>query len=328
MSKGTLLVTGATGLVGSNVCEIGVKKGYRVRALVRSRVDTEFLTAVGAELAIGDVTDVASIDKAMKGADFVIHGAAQIGGSWSKATPTDYENSNQWGSINTFAAAERAGVRRTVALLTPVLFDRSDTFTENSRVVPIGPQHSPYTRTKLAAFYEGMARAARGQDIVFAIPGAIYGPALIFHRATVPTSFNGTLLMALAGDLKRFLGTRSNWSLATDVANVSLLALEKGEVGARYIACGRDGDDMSLPEFCNLALEMAGRENRVATFDPATAGPEEMAEFGTMLKYLQSSYPEPMMDSSRTATALGFEATPIAEGMRQTLAWFKANGRL
>lgn len=328
MGKGIILVTGATGLVGSNVCEMAVKRGYGVRALVRSAADTEYLTAVGAELVSGDVTVPDSLDKAMRGADYVVHCAAQIGGSWSKAAPKDFEDINQWGTINTLAAAERAGVKRTVSLLTPVLFDRSETFTERSRIVPIGPQHSPYTRTKLAALYEALARAARGQDIVFAIPGGIYGPAPIFHRAIVPTSFNGTLLMALAGELKRFLGTRSNWSLATDVAMVSLLALEKGELGARYIACGRDDDDMTLPEFCNLALEMAGRPHRVSTFNPATAGPEEMAEFGTMLKYLQSSYPKPMMDSSHTAKTLGFEPTPIAEGMRQTLDWFRANGKL
>ena len=324
----SILVTGATGLVGSNLCPLAVEQGYRVHALVRSQADTGPLLAAGAQLVQGDVTDPASLDRAMLGMDFVIHCAAQIGGSWSKATPQDFEQINQRGSINVLAAAERSGIQRTVMLLTPVLFDRSETLTENSRLAPIGPQHSPYTRTKLAAFYEGMARAARGQEIVFSIPGGIYGPAPIVERAIVPTSFNGTLLMALRGELKRFLGNPSNWALATDVARISLLALEKGVRGARYLACGHPADDLSLPEFCNRALEIAGKPNRVSTFNPAPAGPEEMAEFGTMLKYLQPSYPKPMVDCSLTTAALGFAPTPLGEGLRQTLAWLKAAGKL
>jgi len=324
----TVLITGATGLVGSNACVVAARKGYRVKALVRSRADTGPLEKAGVELVLGDIVEPATLDAAMRGVELVMHSAAQIGGSWSKATPKDFENVNQWGSINVLAAAARAGVKRTVQLLTPVLFDRSETLTENSRIQPIGPQHSPYTRTKLAAFHEGLARAARGQDIVFVIPGSIYGPAPIVDRAVVPTSFNGTLLMAAREELKRFLGNPGSWSLASDVAEVSILALEKGALGQRYLACGKGGEDVSLPDFCNRFLEMAGKPNRVSTFNPDTAGPEEMAEFGTMLKYLQPSYPKPMLDCRRTTEALGFEPTSVDEGLRQTLEWFKANGKI
>jgi dihydroflavonol-4-reductase len=324
----TILITGATGLVGSNVCRIAVEKGYRVRALVRSKAETEPLLALGAELAMGDITDPASLDGPMRGVDYVVHGAAQIGGTWTKATPRDFEQINQWGSINVLTAAERAGVKRTVQMLSPALFDRSKTYTESSSPLQISPQNSPYSRTKLAAYYEGMARAARGQDIVFSVPGAVYGPAPVVERAIVPTSFNGTLLMAYRGELDCYLNHLSMWSLASDVAEISLLAMQKGGPGRIYLACGRDDDALAVPELCNRFLKLAGSKHRVAVFDPSTATPEQIAAYGSMTKYLKAVYPRPLVDSSRTIKELGFEPTSVDEGLKLTLGWLRAAGRL
>lgn len=327
MSQQTILVTGATGLAGSNVCKLGVEGGYRVLALVRSRADTEPLLKCGAELVPGDISDPASLDAPMRGVDAVIHCAAQIGGSWSTATAKDYETVNQWGSINVLAAAERAAVGRTVMLLTNVLFERTETLDENSHVIPISTSHSAYTRTKLAAFYESMARASRGQDIVFVIPGAIYGPSPIVDRALVPTSFNSTLLKALRGELKRYLDMPLSWAFAEDVARVSLLALAKGQLGARYLACGRAEDSGSLPRFCNRMLEIAGLDHRATLFNPADPGAANDSEFGTMLKYLRAEYPDPLHDCRHTTEALAFQPTSLDAALTATLAWFRRHGR-
>jgi dihydroflavonol-4-reductase len=324
----TILVTGSTGLVGSNICKIAVAKGYRVRALVRSKEDTAPLVKLGAELALGDITDRGSLDAPMRGVDFVIHSAAQIGGTWTKATLDDFIQINQNGSVNVLDAAASAGVKRTVQLLTPALFDRSKTYSESSQPLPISPQNSPYQRTKLAAYYEGMARAARGQNIVFSVPGAVYGPAPMLSRAIVPTSFNGTLLMAYRGELDCYIAHVSMWALATDVAEVSLLAMEKGVVGRCYLACGSDDDAFALPELCNRFLALAANPRRVAVFDPATATPEQMAAYGSMSKYLKVTYPKPLVDSSRTTQELGFTPTPVNAGLKQTLEWLRENGEL
>jgi dihydroflavonol-4-reductase len=324
----TILVTGSTGLVGSNVCKIAVQQGYRVKALVRSKSDTEPLVALGAELAFGDITDAASLEKPMQGVDYVVHGAAQIGGTWTKAAPRDFEQINQWGTINVLAAAERAGVKRTVQMVTPALFDRSKTYSESSSPLQISAQNSPYARTKLAAYYEGMARAARGQDIVLTSPGAVYGPTPVFARAIVPTSFNGTLLMALSGELDCYLDHVSMWALASDVAEIQLLALQKGVPGRIYLACGNDADAFGLPELCNRFLKLAGSKRRVAIFDAATATPEQMAAYGSIARYAKARYPKPLVDSSRTVKELGFESTRVDEGLRQTVEWFRRNGRL
>jgi uncharacterized protein YbjT (DUF2867 family) len=53
----TVLVTGASGLLGSNICRLAANEGRRVRGLVRTDADAEVLRAIGVEPAIGDITD-------------------------------------------------------------------------------------------------------------------------------------------------------------------------------------------------------------------------------------------------------------------------------
>src|SRR5215469_8380601 len=105
MEKGLLLVTGATGLVGSTLCIAAQKSGYRVRALVRSPADTKALHQAGVEIVAGDVTDRDSVLRAAKGVPDIVHCAAVLGGTWSKATPEGFWSVNYRGVVNVLDAA-------------------------------------------------------------------------------------------------------------------------------------------------------------------------------------------------------------------------------
>lgn len=92
MPSNTLLVTGATGLVGSHVAERAVTEGYSVRALVRKdSPERAFLDHLGVESVVGDLTDAASLKAAVKGARWVVHCAAMVG-DWGKVG--DYRRVN------------------------------------------------------------------------------------------------------------------------------------------------------------------------------------------------------------------------------------------
>ncbi len=310
----TILVTGSTGSVGSNVCRLAARPGRRVRALVRPGTEPAPLIQCGAEPVIGDVTDPYSVDLAMDGVDGVVHCAAQIGGTWSTARPEDYEAVNHQGSVNVLDAAERAGVRRIVMLLSAILFDPSQTVTEDSRVVPAGPADSPYVRTKRAAYDEGMARVSRGTEIAFVVPAGIYGPSLFLERALVPTIFTGTLMKTATGELTRYLPMPISWVLAEDVADIALRALDRGRSGARYLAMGRAEDARSIPAFCNTFLELAGIHRRVAEVHPGGAAGDD-PEFGPMTRMIRENYPTPPHDCARTTAELGRPPTPLTEGL-------------
>src|SRR3712207_5798932 len=74
-----LLVTGATGLVGSHVVERARREGVKTRALVRAGSDSAWLAAHGAELVTGDMSDAASLRAAAAGATVIVHCAAKVG---------------------------------------------------------------------------------------------------------------------------------------------------------------------------------------------------------------------------------------------------------
>src|SRR3954469_14021987 len=82
-SGSRVLVTGATGLLGSHIVERLVARGDRVRALVRPGSDVSFLQTLGVELAYGDLTDAGSCARAVRGVEVVYHSAAKVG-DWGK----------------------------------------------------------------------------------------------------------------------------------------------------------------------------------------------------------------------------------------------------
>jgi len=177
VAEDILLVTGATGLVGSNVCRLAIEAGYHVRGLVRGTADCEPLLDLGVELVTGDISDLGAVTRAVDSVRGIIHAAAVLGGTWASAPPGEYHATNYLGTSAVLAAARQAGVERTVCLSTIAIFDRSRTLTEDARVLPIRAGDSPYLRAKRSAFYQGMLHASLGQDVMFVVPGCVYVPA-------------------------------------------------------------------------------------------------------------------------------------------------------
>lgn len=328
MSSPIILVTGAGGLAGSNVCRIAAERGRSVRALVRNPPAAGALSEFGVEVVAGDILDPASLDKALSGVAHIVHCAALLGGTWSRSTPEDIIATNRDGAINLLAAAERAGVERTVMLSSVAICDWSATLTERSGIQSIGGPASPYAEAKIAAFYEGMARAARGQFVATVIPGGIYGPSPFLERTLDPTSVNRTLLDAATGQLERYLPMKMPWVFVDDVARTALAVLDRGVSGARYLATGRAEDASSFPALCNRFCELAGSPFRVAEFDPTAPGAEMDEQYGNMIRYVLEPQPEPLVDSSWTNRELALQPTSTKDGLTRLLAWLKSHGML
>ncbi len=106
-----VLVTGATGLLGSHLADKLIAQGFRVRALVRPSGDTGFLEGLGVEIEHGDLTDPTICERAVRDVSLVFHCAAKVGdwGSWKEFRVGGLE------ATRTLAeAAARAGVERFV----------------------------------------------------------------------------------------------------------------------------------------------------------------------------------------------------------------------
>ena len=120
----TTLVTGATGFLGSHVARQLVTAGHSVRVLVRSSSNLQALDGLNAERVVGDLQDVMSLDRAMKGVRRVFHVAADYR-LWTK-NPDEIYATNVEGTRRLLEAAGQAGVERFVYTSTVATIAVSD----------------------------------------------------------------------------------------------------------------------------------------------------------------------------------------------------------
>ena len=142
-----ILVTGATGFVGPHIVHALRAEGRQVRVLVREGTDTTRLATWGCELAVGDMTDPASLERAVEGCDAVVHLVAILTGK-----PAEFERVMTAGTRDLVAAASAAGVRRFV------LMSALGTTEETKELVP-------YYRSKWEMEQTVQALRARARDL-------------------------------------------------------------------------------------------------------------------------------------------------------------------
>lgn len=325
----TVLVTGATGMIGSNVCKQLIDQGDRVRAIVRrpEAPDALALGALGVDVYPGDIADLDAVLRATEGTDGVIHSAALRG--VPGATIANSLPPNVIGTINVLTAAWMAGGPPVVQLLTSTFFNTWDApRTEVSPLDLLFRNKDPYSVTKRLAYLEGFARVAAGQDIRFMSPGAAYGPSPCLDNAMLHPNFNTHIAEAIRGDVDPQMPMLVPYVLADDCAYVCIAALEKGVSGERYLAMGRAEDVDTIAHILNEACEVAGVAHRTAEVsrdqldDPAT-----VAKYGTtMISLAKAAYPQPYVDSRVTEAQLGYVPTPLREGLAVTIEWMRRHG--
>jgi len=326
----TVLVTGATGLAGANICKLLVERGDRVRALARETADTGPLKELNVDIVTGDVTDPDAVLRAARGSDVAIHCAALLGGA--SQNMADFEAVNIGGTKNVLDAAEAVDLRRVVAVSTGTFFDTAGGLDREDAPVTKQPSQDPYTLTKMAAFLDAMSRAANGRDVVSAHPGAIFGPSPVVSNALGITSFNRVLLSAARGRIERYLKFPVSWVFAEDIARGCLLALDKGVAGERYMLDGRPEDVVSIANAANRMCVLAGLDHEVVDIEPSD-DPEVAKVFGPTLvaiaKKAAKETPErKRLEDSKTYKRLGYRPISLDEGLTRTLAWFRAVGKL
>lgn len=169
-----VLVTGATGFIGSHTVAALTAAGHEVRVLVRNpdRIPGS-LGALGLEpeVALGDMTDEAAVARAVDGCDVVIHAAAQIG--VGGGGPADRANLD--GVRTVVGGALAAGARRIVYTSSVTAHTPTDAPVVTLDSPLVDPQ-SPYGATKVAAEQLLRAWQEEGTPITIVVPGGVYGP--------------------------------------------------------------------------------------------------------------------------------------------------------
>lgn len=322
-----VLVTGGTGLIGSNICEQLVARGDEVAALVRQGSDAAELEALGVAVVRGDITDPADVRRAADGCQASIHSAAVLGGA--SQDPEVHRRVNLGGVTNVLDAAEQLGMHKVVTLGTTTYFDFERAPLSESSPLHPNPATDPYTQTKRAAFVEAMARAEAGLDVSVVIPGGTFGPAPCVARSMEAPSYNLRIVLTARGEFDEAVRFPIPWSFAPDVAAVAVAALDRGIKGEKYLAFARPEDVGSMAMFVNRAMEIAGLPQRVdeITVERLDADPALRERIGPSLDALaRQQFPEPYFDATRTHEVLGLESRPLDAGLAITVEWLRAQG--
>lgn len=326
----TILVTGATGQTGGNVCQQLIERGDHVRALVRNPEEAAALAGIGVELVRGDISDADDVLRAAKGAEAAIHCAALLGGASQDLA--DFRAVNVVGTTNVLDAAKALGMRRVVALSTATFIDQTTDLDFEDAPVLDNPPGDPYTVTKLAAFVEAHQRAAKGEDVLTCHPGAIFGPGLVVERALHRTSFNRVLLAGMRRRINRYLAFPVTWVAGADVAKGSIAALDRGVAGERYLLIGQPEDTVSTAAGINRACEIAGIDHRVEDLDYRSDPEALTVEFGPTLMAIAEaaakSVPRLRSNDNLTTRRLGYDPLSFDDGLRLLIPWLRELGRL
>lgn len=195
----TYLVTGASGSLGRAIIDRLRADGHAVRAFQRqNRAHAEH----GVEYAIGDLGDAAAVDRAVAGAEVVIHCGATMKGTWA-----EHERGTILGTQHVLDAVAKHGVKQLVHISSMAVVDwagsaRMGPVTESAATEPRAAERGDYTRAKLEAETRVRAAASAGLPAVILRPGQIFGGGIDLINGAVARNTAGRWLVLGDGRLE------------------------------------------------------------------------------------------------------------------------------
>jgi len=323
-----VLVTGASGFVGSAVAHALAARGYAVSALLRSSSKRTNLAGLACEIVEGDMADAQSMIRALDGVRYLFHVAADYR-LWAR-DPQEIIRNNLDGTRNVMEAARICGTERivytsSVAVLKPLAGGAADETSRLEAHDAIGA----YKLSKVVAqdlVETGIAKA--GLPAVIVNPSTPVGP-----RDIRPTPTGRIIVEAASGRMPGFVDTGLNVVHVDDVAEGHILALERGRIGESYIL---GGQDVSLQDLLAVIAQLTGRRPprlrvpRQPLFPLAYAA-EAIAMITGKEPFitadgLRMAKHRMFFSSAKAERELGYRARPYASGIEDAILWFRQAG--
>jgi len=325
-----VVVTGATGHIGSYLVRMLLENGEAVRALVPPFEDSAVLEGLGLEIAQGDILDPDSLTRAFEGAEEVYHLAGMI--SISRKDKEKVHLVNVVGTRNVCDACLRTGVRRLVytssihAMVEPphgVTFDESSSY---------DPKLAPglYGSAKAAAALEVLAAVDRGLDAVIVCPTGVIGPG-----DSKPSQMGQMFIDVAEGRLRVCLDGAYDFVDIRDVAKGHILACKKGRKGESYIL---SGERLTVTEIMQTLEEVSGVKAPTCRLPMWLA--QAVAPLTPVYYFLTRTEPIFTSDSIYVLTSnsdissnkarreLGYSPRPLHESIADAVRWLMQAGML
>jgi len=331
-----ILVTGASGFVGLHLVEALVRRGERVRALVRPRGNTASLRALGVEVASGELIDLPVLKTAMAGVDVVYH----VAGAVKAFSRAEFFAVNERGTARVAEACAAQSLPPRLVIVSSVAAagpaPRGRIRTEADRPQPV----SHYGWSKLAGEQAG-AKFAAAVPITIVRPGVVFGPrdngfiqAIQFLHAFgchVSAGFSPPPLSCIhVTDLVELLRRAAEWGRTLPVGK------DDDHATGRYFAAAPE-----YPTFADLGRMMRPMLRRLTA--PIVTVPGALiylvAGFNELCGRLRGKPEAFCIDKIREALASSWAcsgeaarreldfapAKSLAERMQETIDWVLAN---
>ncbi len=328
----TTLVTGATGFVGAAVLRRLLARGETLRVLTREASDRRNIAGLEVEVAGGDLTDRASLTRAVRGCAALYHVAADYR-LWVPDPEAIYRV-NVEGSRDLLLAAAEAGVSRMVytSSVATLGLNRDGSPADETTPVGLGDMIGHYKRSKFLAEQEVRRLVAEeGLPVVIVNPSTPVGP-----RDVKPTPTGRMVLEAAAGRMPAFVDTGLNLVHVDDVAAGHLLAFELGRIGERYVL---GGSDMTLAEILAAITRLTGRRRPKVRIPhnailPLAYGAEAWARLRgkgepfVTVDGVKMAKKKMFFSSAKAGKELGYQARPPEAALADAVQWFREQGYL
>lgn len=323
-----VLLTGATGFVGSHILRALLAGGATVRCLARDPRRFVEPSTGDVEVVRGDLCDPSEVDRAVSDCAVVYHCAADYR-LYARRSDDLYE-SNVEGTRNVLEAAARRGVERIVytSSVGALGLTGDGTPADEETPVELSDMIGHYKRSKFLAERVADEWSDKGLPVVVVNPSTPVGEGDI-----KPTATGRLILDFINRRVPAYVDTGLNLIDVRDVAAGHLLAAEKGRLGEKYIL---GHQDLSLREIYATLARISGLpEPRVKL---PHGVPLIYAAVDTLLARLLGREPRVALESVRLARhkmffssakavrELGLAQSPVEEALGRAVAWFRANG--
>jgi len=324
----TVLVTGATGFIGSALCKALVTQGHRVRALHRHTSPLDLLRGVRVEHAIGDILQPDTLRQALQGVDWVFHAAA-VAAYWRQRPETVLQAAVE-GTGNIVEAARAAGVRRVVltSSLAAMGLPRHGELLDERHTYDLPPNHFIYGYAKYQAELAALRLAERGPELVITNPSIVLGPGDV-HQ------ISGSLVVEAARG-RAFLYTEGGVNIVhiDDVVAGHIAAARRGRPGERYIL---GGENLTHRQLFTILTQVVGRRPPWLKLPTWTIGP-----LASAVDLLRTLVPMPLngdqlrlsryhlyCDTSKAERELALpKPRPFRAAAEEAYAWYRQQGVL
>lgn len=337
-----ILLTGATGFIGSHVLEKLCRAGFRVVVFARAESDLAHVRSLNVEVRLGDIRNLNPLREAVRGSTQVIHTAA-LASDW--APRDDFYQTNAVGTMNVLEACHLEHIRHVIITGSVSSYGEEHSEAVKDETSPYR-SHYPYFLDRVFPcclnWYRDSKALATRQAVDFAkthhLNLTILEPVWVYGEREFGTGFYSYVKAVQDGQKFMPGSTRNLFHViyAKDLAKAFLLAAQQKLSGVHRLIVGSPAAEPMHRVFSLFCREAGVRPPRFLpkwTLYPLGFGLElaRTAAHARQPPLLTRGRVDMFYDSIQYSTdkarrCLGFECDyTLEQGVRQTVAWYKAN---